>query len=50
MRDRYRFSWQPKPPPMPLGFKIWMAFCGVLGLTILGVVLWAVIRVVNHYT
>jgi hypothetical protein len=31
-------------------FKIWMTFCTLLGLTFFGVVLWAIIRVVTHYT
>ena len=35
---------------MSNGFKVWMAFCALLGLTFFGVVAWAIIRLVTHYT
>ncbi len=35
---------------MPLGFKLWFAFCALLGLGITGVLIWALIRVVLHFT
>lgn len=51
MRDR--LSHRPDrnwPPKAPLWWKAWFAFCAAAGLTVLGVGLWAVIRLVNHYT
>jgi len=35
---------------MGRAFTAWFVFCVVLGLSVLGVGLWAVITVVNHYT
>jgi len=32
------------------GFIAWFAFCALLGLGLLGVVVWAVIALVTHYT
>jgi hypothetical protein len=37
---------------MPGGkwFAAWFVFCGLLGLGLLGVIVWAVIRLVVHFT
>lgn len=35
---------------IPNGFKVWFVFCALLGLSILGVLGWAVISLVTHYT
>lgn len=35
---------------MSTGFKVWMAFCTVLGLAFFGVVVWAIVRFVLHFT
>lgn len=40
LQDRHR---------MPLWFKLWFAFCAVLGLSLIGVAVWALITVVNRY-
>jgi len=40
----------PELPPMSTGFKVWFAVCAVVALVVLGVLLCAVIAVVNHYT
>lgn len=32
------------------GFALWFAFCLMLGLGFLGVVVWAIVRVVLHFT
>lgn len=40
----------PKLPPVPTGFKVWFAICAAVSLAVIGVLLWAVIAVVNHYT
>ncbi|GAB3817724.1 hypothetical protein [Micromonospora zhanjiangensis] len=37
-------------PPTPVWFKLWFAFCALLGLGLLGVIVWAVIKLVNHFT
>ena len=42
-----------EPPELPrvgLGFKLWFAFCALVGLAIVGVLIWAVIMLVNHVT
>lgn len=49
-RDSRQSGEWPQLPPIPTGFKVWTAIVAVLGLTVLGVVLWAVITLVNHYT
>lgn len=36
-----------KLPPTPLGFKIWFAFCALLGAGMLAFVIWAVIRLLD---
>jgi hypothetical protein len=41
-RDR-----RPGLPPTPIGFKIWLAFCGVLGVGMLGFVIWAVLQLLR---
>lgn len=41
---------EPKLPPVPLGWKLWAVFCGAVGLGVLGVAVWAVIKLVNHFT
>lgn len=50
--DHQRPTRPPRPelPPLPLGWKLWMGFCATLGLSVLGVGVWAVITVVNHHT
>lgn len=40
----------PELPPIPLGFKVWFAFCAIIGLSVLGVAAWAIIKIVNHVT
>jgi hypothetical protein len=40
----------PKMPKTPIGFKIWFAFCALLGLSLVGLIVWAVIALVTHYT
>ncbi len=34
----------------PFWFKVWFAFCAVLGVAVLGVIIWAVITVVQAVT
>jgi hypothetical protein len=41
---------RPELPPTPLGFKLWFAFVAVLAVGFLGFVVWAVARLVIHYT
>ena len=38
-----------KPPPAPLWFKIWIAFCAVFGLAIMVFTAWAVVMVVRSH-
>lgn len=33
--------------PIPLWFKVWAGVCAMFGLSILGLVFWAVITLVN---
>ena len=33
---------------MSAGFKVWFAFCALLGLTVWGLVVWAVFRFLTH--
>lgn len=41
----------PTPTPPEDGcFKAWFALCAVIALVVLSVGLWAVIKVVNHFT
>lgn len=35
---------------MSKGFVAWFVFCAVMGVTWIGVLIWAVISLVNHYT
>jgi hypothetical protein len=37
-------------PPTSGGWKLWFAFVGVLAAILLGVAVWAIVRVVLHYT
>lgn len=32
------------------GFKIWFAFCAVLGVAFIGVIIWAIVQVVTWLT
>lgn len=32
------------------GFILWFIFCAALGLGLLGVIVWAIIRLVVHFT
>ena len=41
---------EPEMPRIPLGFKLWFAFCALLGFSLLGVAVWAVIKLVSHFT
>lgn len=41
---------KPELPGMPWWFMLWFAFCALLGLGILGLIAWAVITLVNHFT
>lgn len=34
-------------PPTPLWFKAWFAFCLLAGLSVLGFVAWAIIRLLD---
>lgn len=40
----------PQEPPTPTWWKVWFAIVAVVALTVLGVAVWAAIRLVNHYT
>ncbi|MGW4406569.1 hypothetical protein ACWEJ6_21245 [Nonomuraea sp. NPDC004702] len=41
----------PTPTPPKDGcLNVWFAICAVIALVVLGVGLWAVIAVVNHFT
>jgi flagellar biogenesis protein FliO len=37
----------PELPQTPVGFKIWFAFCALLALGLIGLVVWAVVTLVN---
>lgn len=41
---------RPSPEPTPLWFKAWFAFCALLGVGLLGLIAWAIVRLVTHYT
>jgi hypothetical protein len=47
MRDHRNL---PELPPTPLSFKLWFAFVALLGVGLLSVLVWAVIRIVIHFT
>jgi hypothetical protein len=34
----------PDPPPTPLWFKAWFAFCAVVGLGFLGLLVWLIVE------
>lgn len=34
---------------MPLWFKLWAAFSALVGLTVVGVVIWAIVKLVTKY-
>lgn len=46
MDNRFRLLPEPK---LPLWWKVWAAFCVTVGLTVLVVVLWAIVKLVNKY-
>jgi hypothetical protein len=33
-----------------IGFAMWFAFCAALSVGLVGLIAWAIIRLVNHYT
>jgi len=37
-------------PKIPSGFKLWFALCAVISIGTLGVAVWAVVKLVNHFT
>lgn len=37
-------------PAFSIVFVAWFVFCALIGLGTLGVVVWAVIKLVNHFT
>lgn len=47
--SRYRHPRKPEPFA-PTWFKVWFAFCALIGLGLLGLIVWAVIKLVNHFT
>lgn len=38
----------PEPSKVPLWFKFWFAFCALLSLGLIGVLVWALISTVNY--
>jgi len=36
-------------PKIPFWFKLWFGFCAVVGLATTGVVIWAIVKLVNHF-
>jgi hypothetical protein len=36
-------------PKVPWGWRLWFAFCALVSLTVIGVVLWAIVKLVNRY-
>lgn len=46
----YQRPTRKREPLMPWWFKAWFAVCTVLGLGLLGLIVWAVIRLVTHFT
>jgi hypothetical protein len=37
-----------EPPPLSLGWKIWFAFCALLGVGVLSLVVWLVLTVISY--
>lgn len=33
---------------LPIGFKIWFAFCGLLGLAFAGFVVWLIVAAIDY--
>lgn len=40
----------PGLPPTPLWFKLWFAFCALVGAAGIGVGVWAIVKLVDHVT
>jgi len=40
----------PDLPPTPPAFKLWFAFCALLGVSVAAVAVWAIVRLVLHVT
>lgn len=47
MHDRHR---RPELPPLPLSWKLWFASAAVVAVGLLAFAVWAIARLVNHYT
>lgn len=41
---------QLKPPRPPWWFIVWFVFCALLALGFLGLIAWAIITLVTHFT
>lgn len=39
-----------REPTFPTWFKVWAAFCAVVGVGLLGLITWAVIAIVDKVT
>lgn len=35
---------------LPIWFKIWFGLCATLGIAFVGLIAWAIVRFVSHYT
>lgn len=46
MSNRSRFT----EPTFPWWFKLWFAFCALVGLAFLGLIAWAIVAVVEKVT
>jgi hypothetical protein len=40
----------PEPPPTPVWFKAWFAVCALVGLAFLGLIVWAIVEIVEKVT
>lgn len=49
-REQMRNRSEMRLPPIGKGFAAWFAFCAVIGLGLIGVMVWAVIELVTHFT
>lgn len=38
------------PDTPPASFKAWFTVCSIIALAFLGLIVWAIIRIVTHYT
>ena len=48
-KEKHMNPWETPKLQVPGLFKVWFAICAILGIGTTGLLIWAIVRLVNHF-